>query len=107
MVVFDSGVFWFVEGVLACLAVLGFRLWTQDRGIAMPWWKWLLVALWYAVFSLSFFASGTLVGENEPKAGLRVLVLGLFLSLILGVGLVRVLAYRGKAPAPAPPVEEA
>jgi len=102
---FDGPLFWMLLGMIAVLT--GGALWSfaDRRGWVLTWWKWLLVVLWYAVFCLSFFASGTLVGENEPKAGQRVLVLGLFVSLVLGVGLVRVLAHRGKAPAP--PVEEA
>jgi len=104
---FDGPLFWMLMGMIAIL--VGGALWSfaDRRAWVLTWWKWLLVALWYAVFCLGFFASGTLVGENEPKAGLRVLVLGLFFSLVLGVGLVRVLAHRAKAPAPPPPVEEA
>jgi peptidoglycan/LPS O-acetylase OafA/YrhL len=67
------------------------------RGWAMPWWKWLLALAWYAVFALTFYASGTLVGEREPAAGVRVLLVGLFLVVVLGVGLVRVLAHRPRA----------
>jgi len=82
---------------------IGEALWSfaDRRGWVMTWWKWLLVVLWYAVFCLSFYAAGTLVGELEPRAGLRALLLGLFLSLVLGVGLVRVLALRKR-----PAVEE-
>ncbi len=103
-----SPLFWMLMGMIAVLS--GGALWSfaDRRGWVLPWWKWLLAALWYAVFGLSFYASGTLLGEYEPKAGLRVLALGLFVSLVLGVGLVRVLAHRGKkAPAASPPGEGA
>ena len=99
--------FWMLMGMIAVLSGGALSSFADRRGWVLPWWKWLLAVLWYAVFCLSCFASGTLVGENEPRAGLRVLVLGLFFSLVLGVGLVRVLAHRGKAPAAPPPVEEA
>ena len=72
----------------------------ERRGWKMTWWKWALAVLWYALFSTTFFAAGTLVGELEPRAGLRVLLVGLFLSLVLGVGLVRVLAHRGRGATP-------
>ena len=30
---FTSGLFWFLEGVLACIVVLGFKAWMKDRGV--------------------------------------------------------------------------
>lgn len=95
---FDGPLFWMLMGVVA--VAIGGALWSfaDRRGWAMTWWKWLMAVLWYVVFSLSFYAAGTLVGELEPRAGLRVLLLGLFFTLVLGVGLVRVLAHR-KRPA--------
>ena len=104
---FDGPLFWMLMGMIA--VVIGGALWSfaDRRGWVLTWWKWLLAALWYAVFGLSFYASGTLVGENEPGAGRRVLLLGLFLSLVLGVGLVRVLAHRSQPGDGGPPAEEA
>ena len=98
--------FWMLMGTIAVL--MGGALWSfADRHRwVMPWWKWLLAGTWYAVFALTFYASGTLVGEIEAAAGVRVLVLGLFLSLVLGVGLVRVLAHRAKADTGEPPTAE-
>ncbi len=94
---FDGPLFWMLMGVLS--VVVGAALWSfADRhGWVMTWWKWLLAGLWYALFGLSFYASGTLVGEFEPRAGLRVLLLGLFFSVVLGVALVRLLAH-GRRP---------
>ena len=34
------------------------------------WWSGMLAVLWYAIFSASFYAWGTLIGENEGSAGL-------------------------------------
>ena len=103
---FDGPLFWMLMGMIAVL--IGGALWSfADRhGWAMTWWKWVLAVLWYAVFCLSFYASGTLVGEFESRAALRVLLLGLFFSLVLGVGLVRVLAHRSRPIAEGSPAEE-
>ena len=56
MAFFTSGLFWFIEGVFACLATMGLKYWAEDRGIAMPWWKWLLPGLWilFAGFYVRF-----------------------------------------------------
>ena len=59
----------------------------------ISWWKALLVIVWYTIFSLSFYAWGTLVGEGERSAGFRLFLLGMFVCIVLGVGLVRLLAH--------------
>jgi hypothetical protein len=89
---FNSGLFWFIEGVLACLAVLGLRAWLADKGISMRWWKWLLVIAWmtFAGFTLAFI--GTSLGEGEPRAALVGGIIFGVVSLIFGVGLWRLLA---------------
>ena len=76
--------FWMLMGVIA--VAIGGALWSfaDRRGWVMTWWKWLLVVVWYGVFAVSFYAAGTLVGEFEPRAGLRVLLLGLFFCIVLG-----------------------
>ena len=94
---FASGFFWMLMGVLLVLVAAGFRAFAHERGWVITWWKGLLALIWYGIFTLSFFAYGTLAGENEAGAGFRVLLLGLFVSLVLGVGLWRVLAARPKA----------
>jgi len=65
---FTSGLFWFIEGILACLIVIGLKLWMEDRGIPMSAWKWLLVGCWLlgAGFTIAFV--GTCLGENETHA---------------------------------------
>lgn len=93
---FTSGLFWFLMGMLAILVGVGFNAFVKDRGWTLNWWKWLLSILWYAIFSISLLAWGTLIGENEASAGLKIGLFGMVISLILGVGLWRVLAYNPK-----------
>jgi hypothetical protein len=50
-----------------------------------------LALLWYGLFSLSFYTYGTLAGENEGSAGVKLMLLILFICLILGVGLWRLM----------------
>ena len=95
---FTSGPFWFLMGMLAVLVGFGFKAFADDRGWELNWWKWLLSALWYLIFSTSFLTWGTLIGENEASAGWKLALFILFISLILGVGLWRLLAGK-KAPA--------
>ena len=93
---FDSNIFWFLMGILFILVAAGFRAFAKDRGWVISWWKALLGILWYAIFTLSFYAWGTLIGENEGSAGFKILILGLFVSLVLGVGLWRLMAAKTK-----------
>jgi hypothetical protein len=91
MQLFNSGIFWFVEGILFVVILLALRAWARDRGLPMSPWKWGLFLLWlaFAGFTLAFV--GTSFGEGEPTAGARG---GLFfglLTVISGVGVWRVL----------------
>jgi hypothetical protein len=95
----NTGPFWFVMGILTVVVAAGLRAFASRRGWAMTWWKWALAACWYALFSISFLVVGTLVGENEPGAGLRIGGLGLFVCAVLGVGLWRVLGHSPERPA--------
>jgi hypothetical protein len=88
---FNSSFFWFLMGVLFILVAAGFRAFAKDRGWVISWWKAALALLWYAIFTLSFYAYGTLMGENETSAGLKILVLGLFVSLVLALIIWRLL----------------
>lgn len=87
---FDSNLFWFLLGMVTILAGAGLKAFAEDRGWKLTWWKWALSALWYGLTLMAFYAAGTLVGENEASAAWKILALGLFISLILGVGLWRV-----------------
>lgn len=94
---FNSGFFWFVMGILMTVAFLGARAWFQDKHIAMPWWKWLLVALWALLLAFTLGWVGTSIGENEVKAaGVGGAIFGV-LTIILGVGLWRVLLLKRKS----------
>jgi hypothetical protein len=94
---FSSGLFWILMGIIFVLVAAGFKEFADERGWEINWWKGLLAVIWYAILSLSFYAYGTLRGENEASAGVKFLLLGLFVSLILGVGLWRLLALKPKA----------
>lgn len=88
---FNSGFFWFLMGILFILAAAGFRAFAKDRGQVISWWKAVLALIWYAIFTFSFYAYGTLMGENEASAGLKILGVGLFVSLVLGIVIWRLL----------------
>jgi hypothetical protein len=95
---FDGPLLWMLMGILSI--AVGGALWSfaERHGWSMTWWKWLLAVFWYALFCLSFYSAGTLVGEHEGRAGWRVLLLGLFFTAVFGVGLVRLLSH-GRRPA--------
>ncbi len=87
-----SGPFWFLMGVVFVVVAAGFNSFARDRGWIVTWWKALLAILWYGVLCTSFFAWGTLIGENEASAGLKLFLIGLFVSIVFGVALVRLMA---------------
>ena len=94
---FSGGLFWFLMGMLAVLVGAGFNSFAKEKGIDLNWWKWALSIFWYTIFSLSFYTWGTLIGENEASAGWKMGLFGLFIALILGVGLWRLLVAKPKA----------
>ena len=100
---FDGNLFWLLMGIIFVLVTVGFKAFAEDRGWAIAWWKGLLAILWYALLGTSFYAWGTLIGENEGDAGLKIFLLGLFVCAVLGVGLWRLLAHK---PETAPPKAE-
>lgn len=89
MQIFNSGFFWFVEGILVCVMVLGVRAWALDRSIHLTWWKWLALGVWmlFAGFTIAFI--GTSFGENEPTAAVRGGLLFGIVVIIAAVGLWR------------------
>lgn len=89
---FNSGFFWFLMGIVFVIVAAAFRAFAKDRGWKIAWWKYLFGTVSYAVFVMSFYAWGTLMGENEGSAGFRILVLGLLISIILGAGFWKVIA---------------
>ncbi|MFO7681059.1 MAG: hypothetical protein R6X34_13505 [Chloroflexota bacterium] len=104
---FSSNLFWFLMGMVAILVAFGFKYFAEDRGWVMTWWKWLLCIVWYGIFSLSFYTFGILAGENEGDAGFKIFLLGMFVSLVLAVGLWRLLALKPKSAEPTPVAAEA
>jgi hypothetical protein len=91
MQIFNSGFFWFVEGVLFVVILLALRAWARDRRLPMPPWKWALFLLWLAFGGFTLAFVGTSFGEGEPTAGLRGGLLFGLITVIGGVGLRRVL----------------
>ena len=94
---FNGNAFWLINGILLVLIVFGLKYFAEDRGWVMTWWKWLLTGIWYFIFATSFYAWGTLIGENFAGAGFRTFLAGLFVSVVLGVGLWRVLGIKPKS----------
>ncbi len=88
---FDTGLFWIVMGVVLVLVANAFKAFAEDQGWNLTWWKGVLVLLWYGLFSLSFYTYGTLAGEDEGSAGLKIMLLILFVCVILAVGLWRLM----------------
>jgi len=88
---FTTGLFWFMEGIFVCLSVLGFKIWTEDRGIPMPVWKWALLSIWILMFSFSIAFVGTNLGEKESTAALLGGILFGLITIIAGVGLWRLI----------------
>jgi hypothetical protein len=74
---------------LFVLVAAGFRAFARDRGWIITFGNAVLGILCYAIFLLSFYAWGTLVVENEVSAGIKILLLGLVVSLGLAVALWR------------------
>jgi len=91
---FNSGIFWFLTGILFVLVAAGFRAFARDRGWILSWWKAALAIAWYGLFMLSFYAWGTLIGENEGVAGFRILILGLCICLVTGIILWKLMAAK-------------
>ncbi len=91
---FDSNLFWVLMGIVFVLVAAGVKAFADERGWVIPWWKGLLAVSWYVLFCSSFYAWGTLIGENEGSAGFKIFLLGFFVSAILGVALWRVLSYK-------------
>ena len=96
--ILTGGPFWFVMGVIFVLVATAFRTFAKDRGWVITWWKGLLAVIWYAVLSLSFFAWGTLIGEGEASAGFRLFLIGLFITIVFGVALLRLFTHRSRSP---------
>lgn len=96
MQIFTSGLFWFVEGILFVVVILGTRAWVRDRGLAVSVWTWALFVLWlgFAGFTLAFV--GTSLGEGEPTAATRGGLLFGMIAIVSGVGIWRLFRAGGQ-----------
>lgn len=88
---FTSGVFWFIEGILAGLVVIGLKLRMEDRGIPMPFWKWGLVACWLFGLGVAVAFVGTCLGEKETHAATQGGMIFGTIVVITGVAVWRLL----------------
>ncbi|MCK4771369.1 MAG: dehalogenase [Candidatus Latescibacteria bacterium] len=91
MQLFNSGFFWFFEGILFCLAIIGLKVWAEDRSIPMPFWKWIAFAVWMVLFGFTVAFIGTSLGENEVNAAVKGGILFGIIVAISGVGLWRLI----------------
>jgi hypothetical protein len=89
MQIFNSGLFWFVEGILFCVMVLALRAWARDRAISPSWWKWLAFGAWVLLAGFTIAFVGTSLGEGEPTAAIRGGLLFGLVSVIVGVAVWR------------------
>jgi len=87
---FSSGLFWFLEGIFACLFIIGFKYWAEDRGYIMSFWKWLLLGIWIVLFGFTLAFVGTSLGEGEPNAALFGGIIFGLITIISAVGLWRI-----------------
>ena len=90
MQIFNSGLFWFVEGIIFCVMILALRAWARERAIPVRWWKWLAFGLWVLLTGFTLAFVGTSVGEGEPTAAIRGGLLFGLVSVIVGVAVWRV-----------------
>ncbi len=88
---FQGSIFWMIMGALSVLVGIGATLWAKDLGLKMTWLRWVLVVLWYLLLMLTVASPFTLIGENEAVAGYRIIPFLLVPTIILGVGLWRLL----------------
>lgn len=94
MAFFTSGLFWFFEGVIASLLLNAIRLWTLDRAVPMPPWKWLVLTLWFLFAGFVIAFVGTSFGENEPTAAWKGgLIFGL-VTIVAAAALWRLLGFN-------------
>ena len=96
---FTSGAFWFAEGVLFVLAVIGLKVWMDDRNTPMGLWKWLLVGAWILMCGFTIAFIGTSVGEGEMVAARKGGIAFSVVCVIAGAGVWRLLQIGRVKPA--------
>ncbi|MFC2157244.1 dehalogenase [Acidobacteriota bacterium] len=93
---FNSGLFWFIEGILACLVVIGLKVRMEDKGILMPVWKWLVFGIWVLLLGFTIAFVFTSLGEREPSAALYGGIIFGVITIVSGVGVWRLLHIKKK-----------
>ena len=88
---FTSGAFWFAEGVMFVLALIGLKVWMEDRGVPMRMWKWITVMMWMLMCGFTIAFIGTSVGENEIVAAEKGGIIFSVICVITGVVVWRLL----------------
>ena len=94
MAFFNSGAFWFIEGIFAVMAIIALKVWTQDKNIPMPLWKWLIVIAWVLFVAINVAYVGTSIGEGETNAALIGATFASVIMAISGVIVWRLLKVR-------------
>ena len=90
MQIFNSGAFWFVEGILFCVMLLGLSAWARDRSVTMRWWKWAAFLMWILFTGFAIAFVGTSLGENEASAAVRGGIFFGIIAVLSGVGVWRI-----------------
>ncbi len=88
---FNSGIFWFIEGIILCVVIIAFNIWMKEKEIPMPFWKWLSLGIWILIFGFTIAFIGTSMGENEPGAAMKGGILFGIISIVSGAGLWRLI----------------
>jgi len=88
--------FAFITGLLSGAVIIGAIFWAKHLGFHMTWWKWLLSAFWYGLLLFLLFAGFTFIGEGEPQAGWKTIGISVFVMVVLGAGLIRLLRKNPK-----------
>jgi len=91
---FESNIFWFIEGLFACVSIIAFRIWAQDKGINMAVWKWPVVIAWVLFLSIWIGFVATSIGEGEMDAAFYGGVFGAVIAAVSGVVVWRLLKIR-------------
>jgi hypothetical protein len=91
MQIFNSGYFWFIEGILFVVVILAVRAMLEDRGIKAALWKWALFVFWILLGGFTIAYVGTSYGEGEPVAAVKGGLLFGLITVISGVGAWRLL----------------
>lgn len=88
--------FWMAMGALNLGLLFVLKLLFQEYKIRVSLLKWVSLSAYWLLLCLLMGAGFTLVGENEAKAGMRLLAFSLVPMLFIGIMIVRwILAGKG------------